>query len=571
MRRFGIVLLAVVLILTLFSACTSTPQESSAVTESSESQSVSESSEEVSESSTESLPEESPEATQLRIGTTSPQEAFSILLTNGAVGRMNYNSFTNLSFLQWDENNQLAPNFMQTWEFAEDGLSLTFTFPTDLFWHDGLPVTSEDVQFSLEYAVNTMSAGQPMTGCEIVDDHTVKILFSEPAGLSFLTGMSSTGNNSKVVMPKHIWENVEDYENYLEADAIIGCGPYKFVSLDKDAQIAYYEAVDYPYFKGEIKVKEVSVKTYDNNDALLMALANGEIDAIYNYSNGIEPAMLDIISNVPEVDPGMSDNTANYMINFGCDTDPCGDVNFRKAVAYALDYPLMAETTGGEYAQISGWGIIPPPNKAFDASLPKMEQDQEESKRILDEAGYLDVDGDGFRELPDGTPMDVMVTVNSGVKMEMYGRIFEIMKQDMEDVGVKIHFDEEAANNAEVLNQRRNEPGQCEISLLQCTTGVAPFGSAYRYLLSSSNMAVGTCPDEAMNTSYQEAMNAKDYDTYDRFMTEVQQRNAEVVAGIAISWDKAFFPYRTDSFEGWINYPGWGVINGQTWYNITVK
>ena len=41
----------------------------------------------------------------------------------------------------------------------------------------------------------------------------------------------------------------------------------------------------------------------------------------------------------------------------------------------------------------------------------------------------------------------------------------------------------------------------------------------------------------------------------------------EQVVGLALGWDKAYFPYRTDHYEGWTNFPGWGVINYKTWFS----
>ena len=54
-------------------------------------------------------------------------------------------------------------------------------------------------------------------------------------------------------------------------------------------------------------------------------------------------------------------------------------------------------------------------------------------------------------------------------------------------------------------------------------------------------------------------------------MAKLQAVNAEQVVGIALCWDKAYFPYRTDKYEGWVNFPGFGVINNQTWYTLHTR
>ena len=51
-------------------------------------------------------------------------------------------------------------------------------------------------------------------------------------------------------------------------------------------------------------------------------------------------------------------------------------------------------------------------------------------------------------------------------------------------------------------------------------------------------------------------------------MKELQALADEQVVGLALCWDKAYFPYRTDHYEGWTNFPGWGVINCETWYSL---
>ena len=117
--------------------------------------------------------------------------------------------------------------------------------------------------------------------------------------------------------PKHIWEGIEDPSGYTGEDAVIGCGPYRFVSLDEDAQTSYYEAVSDTYLGREVTVKKVSLRSFDSNDALVMALRNGEIDAMYSYASPIPATMASSITGVEHVDPGMSDNTGSYMIMFG--------------------------------------------------------------------------------------------------------------------------------------------------------------------------------------------------------------------------------------------------------------
>lgn len=498
----------------------------------------------------------------LRIGTTQTQEVFSGYQTVGAFGKMLYNSFTHANLLEIDENGEIQPGFIQSWEFNDDRTEMTFTFPSDVTWHDGTPVTGEDVEFTFQDMVNNKKNN--LTAVELVDDHTAKLTFSEPAGLKFLNGLTITS----VLLPKHIWEN-QDLETYVGEDAVIGCGPYRFESYDADAQTSYYKAVE-NYFKGELTVDSVSIRTYSGQDALLMALANDEIDAVYDYSNPVDPSLLAGIEGKEEVDPGMSDNTGDYQLAFGCKTTPCDDLYFRKAVVNAIDYTMTASVINGEYGQIPSLGIIAPPNMGFDDRLPALKQDAEAAKEALDEGGYLDVDGDGMRELPDGSEMNVMITLQNGVRPEMFNRLYEVVSQDLAEVGIRTWLDEESVRNRDVWMGHQKE-GDYELYIGICTTGVAPFSSAYRYLLAESGLSAGTYSGEEMNSAYLEAMNAPDEAAYTEAIQKVQQLNTTEYTGTALCWDKAFYPYRTDKIEGWVNYPAWGVINNKTWYSLHTK
>lgn len=132
------------------------------------------------------------------------------------------------------------------------------------------------------------------------------------------------------------------------------------------------EAVSDTYMGQELTVRKLTVRTYDSHDALVMALRSGEVDAMYDYSNSLNATMVDSITGVEGLDPGMSDNPGNYQLVFGFNEQPTDDLIFRKAVRAALDYELLRVTIGGEDGQIPHAGIVAPPNKGFDGSLPEL-------------------------------------------------------------------------------------------------------------------------------------------------------------------------------------------------------
>lgn len=505
---------------------------------------------------------------ELKIGICKEVTPRTLASESGSFGRMNYNAFCAGTWLVRDENNEMQPNLMTSWEILDKGSTIRATFATDqgITWHDGEPFTIDDVIFTVDLMNNKLKSGylSKITGVEKVDDTTVD--FQVADGAAYFT----LGNSAVFVRmyPKHIWEGIEDPSGYTGEDAVIGCGPYKLVQVDEEAQTMHYEAVGETYMGRALTVRSVTVRSYDSQDALVMALRTGEVDAMYDYSNPISPTMLPSISGVDGVDPGRGMNMGLFEILFGFQKQPTDDLEFRRAVRYALNYELLATTIGGEDGQVPGEGIISPAGIGYDDSLPKLVKDQEQAKAILEAAGYVDTDGDGWRERPDGTPMDVLVTPQyNATKAALYQRIAEIIVTNLGEVGVKCTLDEESIRNSDHEQQLRDD-GAYEIYICYATQGVSFYKTPFLYMFNDDLSMWGTCDLEDFDQAYNDMLNAQGDEDYVAKVKELQRIASEEVIGIALCWDTAYYPYRTDKYEGWTNFPGWGVINCETWYNL---
>lgn len=510
------------------------------------------------------------EIEELKVGITKDIEPHSLVSEQGSFGRMNYNAFCAGTLMVRNLENEIEPNLMTDWELSEDGREIVATFATDkgIKWHDGQLFTIDDVIFTIDFMNNTLKSGylSKVEEVEKLSDTKLKLKLKD-ASAYFTLGNSAVFVR---IFPKHIWENIENPKEFSGLEATIGCGPYKLTKIDEEARVIYYEAVEnWPL--GKLKIKKVSVRTYDSQDALVMALNNGEVDAMNDYSNPISPTMLPSISNNKNLDPGKSINQGLFQILFGFNKAPTNDLAFRKAVRSALNYELLAMTIGGEDGQIPGEGIISPSSTGHDASLPKLKQDQALAKEILEGAGYKDIDGDGFRERPDGSQLDVLVTPQfNKTKSALYNRIAEILIQNLSEVGIKTTLDEESIRNADHEKKLRDEKAY-EIYIGYSTQGVAYYKTAFLYMFHDPISMWGSCNIEEFNGAYNEMLTAKDLEDYKIKVKNLQKIVAENVIGIALCWDTAYYPYRIDKYENWSNYPGWGGINASTWYTLSVK
>ncbi len=506
----------------------------------------------------------------LRVGTTASADGFNAMTENGSFGKLNYTGLCAAPFVTTDEKGEVQPYMMTSWEISDDKNTLTATFATDkgVTWHDGEPVTMDDVLFTFRYQIQKKSGYcTGLTAVEKIDDTTAKLTFEDGKAFNALNSMA----NFVKLSPKHVWEKVDgDYKEYQGEDASIGCGPFRMTGYDPEAQVITYQSVG-EYFMGTPAFDKVTVKTYDSHDALVMALRTGEIDAMYDYSNSLSATMAPSVTGVENLNPGMSDNPGNYQLVFGFNQKPTDDLAFRKAVRSALDYELLRTSIGGEDGQIPGTGIVAPPNKGFDPSLPKLSQDQEAAKAILEEGGYLDKDGDGFRELPDGSEMNVLITPQyNKTRQPLYLRIAEILKANLEEVGIRTTLDEESVRNADHATQVRKE-GTYQLYIGYTSPGVAMYDTAFMYIIQNDSNPWGTCTLPAFVAAYEAKQQGRSYEEYSAAMKDLQAIADQEVIGLALCWDKAYFPYRTDRFEGFTNIPGWGVINNKTWFSVRPK
>ena len=526
----------------------------------------------VSAESSEESPKSGEHVELLRIGTTNTNDNFNATSQSGILGRINYTGFCQGNMFVRDEAGNLTPSMLKSYEISDDNRTLTLVIPTNAYWHDGEKLTIDDLKFTFEYNRDVLNSStyKNIESMEIRGDDTLVVTFNEK--MTAFTFINKIDTMSKIY-PKHIWENVDNPDEYMGEDRNIGCGPYKLGELDTDAQISYYEAMP-DYWKGELTVDKVFIKTYASQEALVMAMANDEIDAMYDYSKPISTNLYNIVEKYDDLELGTELDPGNKMLMMGFRTAPTDDLAFREAISYAIDYKMLALTVGGSYATVGHRGVIPSSNSSYyNPDLPQMETNFEKAAQMLDEAGYIDADGDGWRDLKDGSPMDLLIAPqNTSSQSEIMLRIGDVLLDSFEKVNVKATFSEECLTNEETWSRIAEQEGSYNIHLGYCTSGMASFIGVPSYLIDSSiNNWWGTCSDQEFLDAYNKISTAKDFDEYKQDMYDIQRIIADKVIAIPTCWETAAFPYRTDKYTGWTIHPGEGVINCNTWYNLRTK
>lgn len=175
--------------------------------------------------------------------------------------------------LVWKDADGYMNLLAEDYRVADDNKTYTFTLRDGITWHDGEAFTAEDVKFSFDYYAEHeygWVSVKPVKEVRVLDDKTVEIELND-VYVPFIADIAA----SLPILPKHVYEKVEDPASYQEKDAFVGTGPMMVESYDTESGV--YTYVKNPdYYFGEVNIDRLILSPYEDPKT---ALLNGEIDA----------------------------------------------------------------------------------------------------------------------------------------------------------------------------------------------------------------------------------------------------------------------------------------------------
>ncbi|MBE2275212.1 MAG: ABC transporter substrate-binding protein [Rhodobacteraceae bacterium] len=330
----------------------------------------------------------------LVVGHDSLRHLNSAIQTGNSTGVPAAQLFAGLVEIDGDFNAQ--PYLADSWTIADDGLSATFHLVEGATFHDGAPITSEDVAFSIATVKANSPLGPTMYGSvttvETPDPQTVVIRMSHP--VPFL--LQALAPALTPIIPKHIFGGDGDIKVNPANSAPVGSGPFKFVEWEKGQHIILERNEN--FFRKDLPhLDRIIFLTFDDATKRRLAITNGT--AHYTAFSGIKFAD---IAKLQE-DPGLVVTTEGYaalgptnFIEFNVRRPPLDDVRVRRAVAHAVDREFITqELHHGVSTPLEG--PFHHANKYFASdSLMRYDYDLDKANALLDEAG-LAPDADGIR------------------------------------------------------------------------------------------------------------------------------------------------------------------------------
>jgi peptide/nickel transport system substrate-binding protein len=273
-----------------------------------------------------------------------------------------------------------SPCLAEGFKAAPDGLSYEFTLRAGAKFHNGDPVTAEDVKFSFERyrgTSATMIKGR-VKAIEIPDERTVRFLLKEPWP-DFLTFYSSATGAGWIVPKKYV-EKVGD-EEFKKAP--IGAGPYRFVSFTPGVELVL-EAFD-GYWRKKPAVKRIVFRVVPEEGTRLAALKRNEVDAAYS----IRGELAEELRRTPGLTLKSVVAQAPFWIYFADQWDPKSpwhDQRLREAVRMALDYKAISEALTLGFSPVTN--SIIPNNFEFYWQPPAAVYNPAKAKQLLAAAGH---------------------------------------------------------------------------------------------------------------------------------------------------------------------------------------
>lgn len=346
--------------------------------------------------------------------------------------------------LKAEPNGNLIPNLAEKFTISEDGLTYHFTLKENVFFHDGKPVTAEDVEFTIlkiqEPALRSPKrANWEGVKIEVQDSKNIIFTLSRPYA-PFLE------NATIGVLPKHIWNNLssDQFSFSLLNVEPIGSGPYKIKSVKKDSNgipVSYNLSPFKNYALGEPFIKTITLKFYSNEKDLLTAYEKGLIESVY----AIQPEEAKKLQ-----DSGREIKTVGLPRIFGLFLNQNQASIFthkevREALNLALDKTSIVEEALFGYGKpVLDNSPIPPSYQNLKSTEINNQESYEEKLNraidLLEKNGWTLEDGETFRKKETRAEnFELKFSISTSNIPELKS-VAEIMKRQWEKIGAEVEI-----------------------------------------------------------------------------------------------------------------------------------
>lgn len=286
--------------------------------------------------------------------------------------------------IRMDRNWKPQPYLAERFDLSSDNRSVTLYLRKDAVFHDGRPVTAEDVKFSIETIRDNhpfRSMYGPVNAVTINDPHTAVIRLAEPHPAVLLAMSTSL----TPIIPRHVFGDGTDVKVHPRNNSPVGSGPFRLVEF-KAGESLVLEPFDRFFIKGSPKISRLVVRYFRDSASMMLAFERGEIDV---HLEATEPRDIERLKRVPNVtmDVGAAPAIGPLTwIAFNTKSPKLSDKRVRQAINFAIDKKTMIDVQLGGVPKRST-GPIVEGSPFYTADVERFDYNPQKAAQLLDQAG----------------------------------------------------------------------------------------------------------------------------------------------------------------------------------------
>lgn len=418
-------------------------------------------------------------------------------------------------------------------------------------WHDGQPFTARDVVFTFQYMklAPTGRWTHHVTTIPAISAVTA----TGPDTVRFTCGFACPELGTVTladlpIIPEHVWSAVPPGQAKTVSTLPVGTGPYRLVSYNPSA--GYRFEANPAYFAGRPRVRELVMPVIEDPSATFTALISGEVDAA---ARPLPPELIEQFRSSDQVSVVKTAPLQFPELRMNFERVPFDQPVFRRALSRALNRDQLLQTVflGQGRPAVKGY---PHPDAPFaDPSLSTPYVPQE-ARQLLDQAGFLDRDGDGVREGPNG-PLRFQLFVTASLPIDV--RAGQLVAEDLRKVGIDVQVTgTDAATVANLFTTR-----EFDLAISTITAhGVADPDQFVMSHLSGYLWRAGV-PYPEFDALFSRWKAATTNAGRAAVLQEMQVLFNRQPTSIPLYYPDEYWAYRSAGYGGWVESPGYGIVH----------
>ncbi len=454
-----------------------------------------------------------------------------------------------------DKDNNIIPWMASEVIPDEQFKTFSIKIKENQMWHDGNPVTLEDVKFTFEYVTTQATTRWSKIG------NLVESMSIEGDTLTLVTKKSEPkfideSLTDLPIVPKHIYEN---QDNAKEVKETVGSGAYKLSEYVQGQK--YVLSATENYFMGDVKVGTINLPIITDTSAIYQGVQTGEYTT---FTGSLTPELVDTFSAQENLEIVEGSGFASQMLLMNMEVEPFNNLDFRKAVTNAIDTQAIIDTVYLGKAEKATAGYYNP-NSPYSYIDETYNQNIDEANRLLDTLGYTTKDAEGVRSNAAGMKLEFeLLTTTDPLKV----RTAEEISRQLLAVGIKANvtsyesdtLDTYVWPDFDVTNKRNYQmsiwgwsaPGQTEENTL-LELGSSDTSIGIYNLTSYKNSDFDLLVDR-----YNSALTQ---DERTSIITEMQEHFKDNIPFLPTVYQNYITVYNKDTYDGFVFQNGTGIIN----------